>query len=184
MDKGRTLAQFQHKRLREFPTSGGSSAKAVSVKNKELGNLGEKLLSSRKWHGVAMVEFKKDKRDGKFKLIEINPKFWGSLALAIRSGVEFPYLSARMAKNEKVKKVANYPVGVKYQWVFPDDSLHLLTKPRIFPGFVIDLLNPNVGSDLWLSDPLPGVVQFGDFLLQLKRVSEDMKKRLPKGVND
>ncbi len=39
-----------------------------------------------------MVEFKLDPRDNTPKLMEINPRFWGSLALAIESGVNFPYL--------------------------------------------------------------------------------------------
>jgi len=30
------------------------------------------------WHGVAMVEFWIDSRDGKPKLMEINPRFWGT----------------------------------------------------------------------------------------------------------
>jgi hypothetical protein len=42
------------------------------------------------WHGVAMVEFKIDRRDQLPKLMEINGRFWGSLQLAIDAGVDFP----------------------------------------------------------------------------------------------
>lgn len=41
-----------------------------------------------------MVEWKVDLRDGRPKLMEINPRFWGSLELAVRSGVNFPSLYA------------------------------------------------------------------------------------------
>ena len=42
-----------------------------------------------KWHGVAMVEFKKKFLTNKLYLMEINPKFWGSHDLAIASGINF-----------------------------------------------------------------------------------------------
>ena len=47
-------------------------------------------MSSLNWVGVAMVECKKDIRDNSYKLIEINPRFWGGLELAIKCGVNFP----------------------------------------------------------------------------------------------
>ena len=31
------------------------------------------------------------------KLIEVNPRFWGSLALAIYAGIDFPYLLYKLA---------------------------------------------------------------------------------------
>jgi hypothetical protein len=48
----------------------------------------ERILEALKWHGVAMVEFKRDTRDGVPKLLEINGRFWGSLQLAVDSGVD------------------------------------------------------------------------------------------------
>jgi len=39
-----------------------------------------------------MVEFRVDARDGTAKLMEVNPRFWGSLQLSILSGADFPYL--------------------------------------------------------------------------------------------
>lgn len=66
-----------HKRMREYPITGGSSTAAESMYDPELRDLGLTLLKALDWHGVAMVEFKKDSRDGKYKLMEINPKFWG-----------------------------------------------------------------------------------------------------------
>ena len=49
----------------------------------------EKLLIALHWHGVAMVEFKLDGQ-GQYWLMEINPRLWGSLALSIDAGVDFP----------------------------------------------------------------------------------------------
>ena len=179
LNHGAVKAFFQHKRLREFPISGGSATKAESILDKKLKRYGESMLRSLKWHGVAMVEFKKDERDNEFKLMEINPKFWGSLALSIRCGVDFPYLAAQMAYTGDIKKAGAYKTGVRYRWLFPDDTLHLLSNPKILPSYLCDCLNPGIGSDIQITDPLPTTIQFGNTILQLKRVREDRKRRLP-----
>ena len=82
-----------------------------------------KLFKGLRWNGVAMVEFKIDKRDNLPKLMEINPRFWGSLALPIYAGVDYPYLLFQLARGEKVKKVEQYKVGVKARWLLLGDLL-------------------------------------------------------------
>ena len=49
----------------------------------ETSAISEKLLDSLNWNGPAMVEFKLDQNLNEYKLIEINPKLWGSLDLTI-----------------------------------------------------------------------------------------------------
>jgi predicted ATP-grasp superfamily ATP-dependent carboligase len=52
--------------------------------------------------GVAMVEFKLDRRKGNAaKLIDVNGRFWGSLQLAILSGVDFPYYLYQLAVGDR-----------------------------------------------------------------------------------
>src|SRR5690606_34522562 len=64
-DHGRLVASFAHRRLREKPPSGGVSVlrESVAVDQQAL-MYGSKLLERLAWHGVAMVEFKQDTRDG------------------------------------------------------------------------------------------------------------------------
>ena len=91
--KDRHLALFSHKRLLEKPPSGGVSVVSESVPlDHEMVIAARKLLAAVGWQGVAMVEFKRDVRDGRAKLMEINGRFWGSLQLAIASGMDFPVL--------------------------------------------------------------------------------------------
>lgn len=54
---GDPRAIFTHKRIREFPISGGPSTARISVKYKHMEKDAEKLLKELNWHGVAMVEF-------------------------------------------------------------------------------------------------------------------------------
>lgn len=119
--EGRRVALFSHRRLREKPPSGGVSVLAESVPLDATASAhAERLLSRLNWHGVAMVEFKRDDRDGSLRLMEINGRFWGSLQLAIDAGVDFPALLARMALGEAVDPVLSYRVGVRTRWFLGD----------------------------------------------------------------
>lgn len=131
--EGRRVALFSHRRLREKPPSGGVSVLSESVPlDPEASGQAERLLSRLGWHGVAMVEFKRNDRDGSLRLMEINGRFWGSLQLAIDAGVDFPALVARMAMGETVEPVLSYRVGVRTRWFLGDlDALlAILTRSR------------------------------------------------------
>ena len=93
-------AAFVHKKLRMYPVEGGPSTLGEGVEHPQIMELGLSLLKSLNWVGVGMAEFKVDPRDGIPKLMEVNPRFWGSLQLAIISGVDFPYLMLKLAKRE------------------------------------------------------------------------------------
>ena len=94
---GKCVATFVHERLQQYPNSGGPSSDRKSIHAPQLLEWSLALLHRLQWRGVAMVEWKLDPRDGKPKLMEINPRFWGSLELAVRAGVDFPTLYARAA---------------------------------------------------------------------------------------
>ncbi len=133
MNEGEVVAEFSHRRLREKPPSGGVSVLRESIPVEPvLRDYSVRLLKALGWQGVAMVEFKKDKRTGHYLLMEINGRFWGSLQLAIDSGVNFPSILVKMAKGEKVKPVLDYKVGVKSRWFWGDVDvlLTLLFKKR------------------------------------------------------
>ena len=135
-----------------------------SVRVPELAEMGVRLLSSLNWYGVAMVEFKIDPRDGRAKLMEVNPRFWGSLQLSIHSGIDFPYLLYRMAVDGDVEPVNGYKVGVRCRWIGGDVLSFLRDRNRFkkvssffnFRGEKFDILS-------W-DDPAPF---FGSFLFSL-----------------
>jgi predicted ATP-grasp superfamily ATP-dependent carboligase len=114
-----------------------------------------------------MVEFKVDPRDGIPKLMELNPRFWGSLQLAIVSGVDFPYLMLRMAREESFEPVLHYTVGKRCRWLLLGDILHFLSNPHRFhlcPSF-FDFSDPNTSYDIFSrDDPLPLLGSVATFL--------------------
>jgi predicted ATP-grasp superfamily ATP-dependent carboligase len=127
-NRGKARAIFFHKRLREKPPSGGVSVLSESIPvDPQMKLYAVRMLERLSWHGVAMIEFKLDEKDCQPKLMEINPRFWGSLQLAIYSGVNFPYLLYKMILEGDVEPVWEYQVGVKNRWLLGDLD-HLLAR--------------------------------------------------------
>ncbi len=151
-------AAFVHKKLRMYPVQGGPSTLREGVEHPHLMELGLSLLKALNWVGVAMVEFKVDPRDGLPKLMEVNPRFWGSLQLAIFSGVDFPHLILKMAKGEGFDPVLRYVVGRRSRWLLFGDLLHFFKNPERFhlqPSF-FRFFEPNTCDDIISrEDPLP-----------------------------
>jgi predicted ATP-grasp superfamily ATP-dependent carboligase len=131
-DQGRLVAMFSHRRLREKPPSGGVSVLSESIAMPPDGlNYSEALLSDLGWHGIVMVEFKRDRRDQSLKLMEVNGRFWGSLQLAVDAGVDFPAILVEMAAGRVPASPPSYRVGVRSRWLMGDlDSLLLTLRPK------------------------------------------------------
>ncbi|MEK6790158.1 MAG: ATP-grasp domain-containing protein [Deltaproteobacteria bacterium] len=169
-------AAFVYKRLREYPVSGGPSTLRESVKNDELRDIALRLLESLGWKGLAMVEFRVDRRDGRPKLMEINPRLWGSLHLAIISGMDFPHMLYRMSVDGDVAAQDDYTPGIRCRWLIPGDILHLfsnLIRLKGSPGF----FRSNHGDDLLsASDPLPVIGRLSSFLPLI--YDKDMRRLL------
>ena len=160
-------AAFVHKKLRMYPVQGGPSTLAEGVEHPQIMELGLSLLKSLNWVGVGMVEFKVDPRDGIPKLMEVNPRFWGSLQLAIVSGVDFPFLILKMARKECFDPVLRYAVGKRFRWLLLGDILHFLKHPQRFdlhPSF-FNFFDPNTSYDIFsIDDPLPLLGSVATFL--------------------
>jgi predicted ATP-grasp superfamily ATP-dependent carboligase len=176
MHEGRPLAAFQHKRLREIPISGGASAFRESVPiDMELYRYSVRLLEALHWTGLAMVEFKVGPRGP--QLMEINGRVWGSLPLAVRSGMDFPARLAELAlygpPSVDTIPVSRYRVGVRARnleldmmWIASvlrgKRRYPFLTMPSRRQGMaaLLDLLNPSYKFDiLSLEDLRPGLAE-------------------------
>jgi len=161
-----------HRRLRSYPVSGGPSTLRETVHRPELVETAIRLLKALNWSGVAMVEFKTDPRDNQPKLMEVNPRWWGSLQLSILSGVDFPYLLYKMVTEGDIEPVLDYKIGVKCRWLLPGDILWWLSadhKIRNLPKFLKCERNNDIIS---CRDPWP---TFGFFLASLRFIfSKDM----------
>ena len=150
-------AAFAYRRLREYPVAGGPSTLRESVRDPRLCESTERLLAALGWTGVAMVEYKVDPRDGRPKLLEVNPRFWGSLHHAIVCGVDFPYLLYRLAMDGDVARQEGYRVGVRSRSLLHGEVMHFIKNPDRFhlkPGLTDFSIPDDVLS---VRDPFPAI---------------------------
>lgn len=133
-DHGKLVATFCHKRLREKPPTGGVSVLCESIEiPKNLAEMSTNLLSSVDWHGVAMVEFKVHEHRGPF-IMEVNTRFWGSLQLAVDSGIDFPHLLYKISQGDSFTPVTDYKNNIRLRWLMGDlDRLYIVLKSDTYP---------------------------------------------------
>jgi predicted ATP-grasp superfamily ATP-dependent carboligase len=166
MKGGKVIAKFSHKRIREKPPSGGVSVLSESIEPPvEAMNSAVKILEKLQWTGVAMVEFKIDRGKNVAMLLEVNARFWGSLQLAVSSGVDFPYLLFRLANGENIEDHSGYTVGLRSRWELGDldhlmirlfkksSKLNLLldypSRAALFKNFMFDFIRPSVKNEIF-----------------------------------
>jgi predicted ATP-grasp superfamily ATP-dependent carboligase len=158
---GRRVRHCMHRRLREWPPTGGTSAAAESlVAAPALERAGTAVLDALRWHGVAMVEFKgpagaaAEDSPGELKLMEVNAKFWGSHDLALAAGVNFPGDLVDLLEGRELLPPA--PVrGVRFAWPLGGDLWHGIFRPSALPRVLWDAISPAVARSFRLSDPAP-----------------------------
>lgn len=126
-DKGEPVCFFAHRRLREKPPGGGVSVLCESASvDPKLRDYSEKLLRHAHWHGVAMVEFRVS-NDNRAYLMEVNTRFWGSLQLAIDSGIDFPWWLYQISTGQTV--AVSSQKFRRVRWLLGDlDRLYLILK--------------------------------------------------------
>ncbi len=156
---GRKIWHFAHERVHEYPLTGGASSYRRSITPpRAMLHDAEKLLTALNWHGVAMVEFKMNAND-QYWLMEINPRLWGSLALSIDAGVDFPLGLLQIARGNEPALQPKYRVPyytrdlrTDVDWLkcnlradHQDPLLH--TRSRAFS--FLELLRPLSGRESW-----------------------------------
>jgi predicted ATP-grasp superfamily ATP-dependent carboligase len=181
MHHGELRAEFAHRRIRDVRPTGSGSAVRVSVPpDPAIRNASLAMLKALNWHGVAMVEFRQQENKPPV-FMEVNGRFWNSLALSCYSGVDFPALLARMAETGDVEPVNHFQSGVRCRWIL-GDLRHLVEVWRGAPsGYpmaypkrlrtLLDVLTPVPGTFhdcfQW-RDSLP---ELGDWLSLVRRLT-------------
>jgi D-aspartate ligase len=135
---------FARRRLRMWPLSFGNSSLCVSIPVSEIASLTERLLGylkSIKYQGIFSGEFKKDQRDGVFKLLEINSRTsaWFN-TLSAKCGINIMLIAYLDAIGRDIKFSEDYEAGIK--WVFLRDDFRSAIKM---------MLNGDLTLREWLS---------------------------------
>lgn len=110
--KSEFYARFAQWGKRTQPPLGGQSVLGQSIAfPRDIGEQGERLVREINLEGVSHVEFRRD-RFGIPYLMEINPRLAASTELAVRAGVDFPYLLYQWASGERIDRVTHYREGI------------------------------------------------------------------------
>jgi D-aspartate ligase len=105
--EGRTIASVTARRTRQYPIDFGHSSSFVeTVSEPAIEEPARRVLGAMGYTGLVEVEFKYDVRDGRYKLLDINPRVWTWHALCAHAGVDFPYLLWLMIHGEPVPGVS------------------------------------------------------------------------------
>jgi predicted ATP-grasp superfamily ATP-dependent carboligase len=166
---GRCRRVLAHRRIREFPISGGASTCAELYDDPALLELGRRLLDALAWHGVAMVEFKLDAAQQAYYLLEVNPKFWGSLDLALAAGADFPGDLVTIGDGRILQDAPPATSRLRYCWPLSADLRYLVERPQAWRSVLADWVSPRVRTNVSWSDPLPNLVELAQTVRSLMR---------------
>ena len=125
--KGRILSEYCHQRIRTFPPEGGVTVFSQSVEYPEILELGRAVLHDLDWQGVAMIEFMFDEPSKSWKIIELNPRLWGSVLLSAFN--ESQLLNVYVVASLNLLKdnwVIPSVKSVFIRWLFPFEILSFL----------------------------------------------------------
>jgi len=150
---GEPLLEFTHERVVEYDPGGGASLGARGpVLDPRLYGVGRMVLSRLRWTGPLMVEVKWVPAEERYFVVELNPKFWGSLDLPVSLGYHFPAVLVK-AVLEGVDTARAFARGLRveageFYWVL--DGFRYAAK---LPGTWLRMALKARRSDLSLSDP-------------------------------
>jgi len=161
-ERGEPIVSLVARRRRQHPIDFGRSSTYVeTIEQPEVEALACRFLKSINYTGVVEVEFKHDQRDGHYKLLDVNGRFWTWNGLGPLAGVDFPYLAFRQALGDKVAPARARP-GAAWMHTSRDviaafeeisngtltvrDYLKSFRKPLAFANFALD-------------DPMPAIVE-------------------------
>lgn len=168
LSKGKRITSVQHRRLSESPPSGGAAVVAISeAVDVKLLEYSMRLLRALEWEGVAMVEFRRDRATGKSVLVDVTARFWGTLPLDIRAGVDFPLYAWQLSQGITPSPPASYPHGLRVRWTagsleragyaFAESPADRIRFGAAFRQLLADFA-PGAKSALWSwRDPLPAI---------------------------
>lgn len=118
--QGVSLGRSQQESTVTWPREAGRSARAVTVPvDGPLAEASRRLLSAAGWHGLAQLQFL-HAPGARPVLIDVNPRLYGSVALAVAAGACLPDLAARVLRGEQVTAVPDARPGVRYRWLEGD----------------------------------------------------------------
>lgn len=177
--EGVPLAEFAALRQRQYPVEFGTGTYVEVVEDAEVIEAGRRFLGSIHHHGPVEIEFKRDPRDGRIKLIDVNPRLWTWFGLAEAAGVDYGPLILDIAGGAMLGEFSMSPaVGAAWMYL-PRDLFAVAEMMRQKPpGIgVRDYLSSLCKVRAWgvfaWSDMMPAII---DIPLGFSRLMRSRRK--------
>jgi predicted ATP-grasp superfamily ATP-dependent carboligase len=127
---GKTLVEFTAQKIRNAPPDTGSPCVLISKDIEEVKEPGQRILRALGFYGYACTEFKKDPRDGIFKLMEVNGRHNLSTLLSVRCGLNFPWLQYRHLMMGEVPEQQPFETGIYWIDISRDIGYRILNVAK------------------------------------------------------
>jgi predicted ATP-grasp superfamily ATP-dependent carboligase len=171
--EGRPIASLVARRTRQWPMDFGRASTYVeTVEAPDIEEKARSLLEALRFEGLVEVEFKRDPRDHRAKLLDINPRVWGWHTLGARAGVDFSYLLWQMLSGVAIPELRGQ-AGVR--WVrgltdLPVSLAEIWAGRLAISTYISSLRGPIEFAILAADDPLPALLEVpASIYLALKR---------------
>ncbi len=172
--EGRVARAVCHRRVREYPVSGGPSSCCQALRDGRLEGYAAALVEKTNFSGLCMVEFKLD-GEGEPRLLEVNPRVWGTYPLTRAAKAGFSWEWFRLSWNRGNPQKVLLPdedglvCGKKMRFALSDlaAGLGYLRRGRVRPflGAAADLIDPRVPDGVWdIRDPRPAFRYYSSLL--------------------
>jgi len=159
---GQALGLFSGRKLSQTRGYMGSARAGEAVWVEEVVEQGLALLRALGFHGISQVEVMRDPRDGRYKLLEVNPRLWQWHSLAAACGVDLPWIAYRDLIGDPLPPARMHGEGKRWAITLMAGSGHALERP------------PYVDAVFARDDPKPALVQLGRFA---HRAAQHWRKR-------
>ena len=164
---GKPIASLTARRTRQYPIDFGYSSSFVETLDvPAIEAPSQRLLSAICYTGLVEVEYKLDARDGRYKLLDINPRLWTWSTLGARAGVDFPHLLWQMMVGKPVRKRI---AGSGVRWVRMSTDVPAAIQEMIrgrlsLESYLRSLRAPIEFALMAADDPLPGFLDLPLFV--------------------
>jgi D-aspartate ligase len=154
---GEVKAWVVYSKIRHFPLEGGVSTLNCTVAREDIAGLGKQILHAMDWYSYADTDLITDPRDGRVKIMEVNPRITGSVKICFEAGVDFAKMLVALAMGWEVEPVKGYQVGLYLRHPGLDLIWFTQSKDRFkaHPNW-FRFWGKNLRYDVWsLADPGP-----------------------------
>jgi D-aspartate ligase len=170
-EDGKPVVIAVAERVRQYPKDFGRSSSYVeTVDQPEVETLGRRLLAALRLDGLVEVEFKRDRRDELYKLLDINIRVWGWHTIGARAGLDFTYVAWRLANGQEPSPV-QAPPGLR--WLRVTDvpvAFQEITSGRLsVRTYLRTLISPHERAVAALDDPFPALLEVPMVALSMAR---------------